>query len=160
MGDILVRLYDLAPFDTAGVDPAGSEAAGGVSVRRVFSGERGLLLDFVGTHFFPAWVGECAVAMGGHPLPVWVAVAGGRIVGFACHDATTRGFFGPTGVEEGFRGRGIGKALLLATLGGMREAGYAYAVIGDPGPMGFYLDNLPAMEIPGSKPGFYRGMLR
>ena len=42
----------------------------------------------------------------------------------------------------------------------MREAGYAYAVIGDAGPAGFYRKRLDAFEIPGSRPGIYAGMLR
>ena len=42
----------------------------------------------------------------------------------------------------------------------MREAGYAYGVIGDPGPVAFYQKRLDALEIPKSKPGIYAGMLR
>ena len=42
----------------------------------------------------------------------------------------------------------------------MREAGYAYAVIGDPGPVAFYRKRLDALEIPNSEPGIYRGLLR
>ena len=42
----------------------------------------------------------------------------------------------------------------------MREAGYGYAVIGDPGPVDFYRKRLDALEIPNSKPGVYAGMLR
>jgi hypothetical protein len=48
----------------------------------------------------------------------------------------------------------------MATLNGMREAGYPYAVIGDPGPVAFYTKRLDALEIPKSKPGHYKGMLR
>ena len=84
----------------------------------------------------------------------------GQILGFACHDATTKGFFGPTGVLESARGQGIGEALLMATLKGMREAGYGYAVIGDPGPVAFYQKRLDATAIRKSKPGIYAGMLR
>ena len=98
--------------------------------------------------------------MSGHPVTTWIAVADGKMLGFACHDATAKGFFGPTGVSEAARGKGIGEALLFATLSGMREAGYAYAVIGDPGPMEFYKKRLDALSIPRSSPGLYRGMLR
>ena len=34
------------------------------------------------------------------------------------------------------------------------------AVIGDPGPVEFYRKRLDALEIPGSEPGLYAGMLR
>ena len=92
--------------------------------------------------------------------PANAAVRDGKLLGFACHDATAKGFFGPTGVDEAARGQGIGEALLIATLRGMREAGYGYAVIGDPGPVAFYQKRLDALEIPKSKPGIYAGMLR
>jgi len=42
----------------------------------------------------------------------------------------------------------------------MREAGYDYAVIGDPGPVAFYKNRLDVMDIPGSDPGIYAGLLR
>ena len=58
------------------------------------------------------------------------------------------------------RENGLGEALLIVTLKGMREAGYAYGVIGDPGPVAFYQKRLDALEIPKSKPGIYAGMLR
>jgi hypothetical protein len=41
----------------------------------------------------------------------------------------------------------------------MREAGYAYAIVGGAGPVEFYRKRLDALEIPGSVPGFYRDML-
>ena len=63
------------------------------------------------------------------------------------------GFFGPTGVDESVRGQGVGEALLFATLRGMREAGYAYAVIGDPGPVEFYMKRLDAHADPQVEPG-------
>ncbi len=49
-----------------------------------------------------------------------------------------KGFFGPTGVDESARGKGIGHALLLKTLLDMRDQGYGYAIIGGAGPVDFY----------------------
>lgn len=151
-GDLLVRLYDL-PAHTKPLPP-------GVEVRRLLPPERDILLAWIGRRFTPLWVAEASVASGAHPLSTWVAVRDGELIGFACHDATQKGFFGPTGVDASARGQGIGEALLFATLGGMREAGYAYAIIGDPGPVEFYLKRLDAMIIPKSSPGIYRGMLK
>ena len=85
---------------------------------------------------------------------------GGALVGFACYDATIRGFFGPTGVHEAQRGRGLGKALLFAALHTMWEVGYAYAVIGSAGPTEFYAKAVGATPIEGSTPGIYRGLLQ
>jgi GNAT superfamily N-acetyltransferase len=97
--------------------------------------------------------------MSQQPTTVFLAVRGQELLGFACYDTTAKGFFGPTGVDEQARGQGIGEALLIVTLKAMREAGYAYGVIGDPGPVAFYTKRLDALEIPKSKPGHYAGML-
>lgn len=155
MADLLVRLYDL-PHSEA----EERVAAAGIVVRRALPPERYIVLDWVKERFYPGWVGEVALGMGQMPVTVWIAVKDGALLGFACHDTTAKGFFGPTGVAEEARHQGIGEALLIATLKGMREAGYAYAVIGDPGPVEFYRKRLDALEIPGSEPGQYRGMLR
>jgi GNAT superfamily N-acetyltransferase len=155
MADLLVRLYDLPAFEaTAKV------AAAGIEVRRALAPERDVVLDWIRPRFFSGWVAEAAMAMSHLPVTCWIAVKDRKLFGFACHDATARGFFGPTGVDEAARHQGIGEALLIATLSGMREAGYGYAVIGDPGPVEFYKKRLDALEIPGSEPGIYRGMLR
>jgi GNAT superfamily N-acetyltransferase len=94
------------------------------------------------------------------PTTVFIATVGNKLLGFACYDTSAKGFFGPTGVDETMRGKGIGEALLIATLRAMREAGYAYGIIGDPGPVEFYRKRLDALEIPKSTPGHYAGMLR
>jgi GNAT superfamily N-acetyltransferase len=82
-----------------------------------------------------------------------------ELIGFACHEATAKGFFGPTGVDTVARGKGVGQALLLTTLLDMYAQGYAYGVIGGAGPMEFYRRSVGAVPIEGSEPGIYRGML-
>jgi hypothetical protein len=154
MTDLLVRLYDLPVFEAEE-----KVRTAGIVVRRAISPERHIVLDWIGTHFGEAWVSEAALGLSQQPSTVYLAVKGQDLLGFACYDTTAKGFFGPTGVAESSRGLGIGEALLIATLKGMREAGYAYAVIGDPGPVGFYTHRLDALEIPKSKPGHYAGML-
>ena len=79
----------------------------------------------------------------------------GRIVGFAVYECSRRGYFGPTGVREDLRGRGLGAALLFRCLEAMREMGYAYAVIGGVGPQAFYEKVCGAFVIPGSETGVY-----
>lgn len=155
MTDYLVRLYDLPH-----VESEVKVAEAGIVVRRAIGPELHVILDWIGKHFSRGWVSEATVALTQLPSTCWIAVKDGQILGFACHDATTKGFFGPTGVLESARGQGIGEALLMATLKGMREAGYGYAVIGDPGPVAFYQKRLDATAIPKSKPGVYAGMLR
>lgn len=151
MPDLLIRLYDL-PRDNLALPE-------GVIVRRGLAPERRRVCNWAGETFHPGWASECEVAFSAHPISTWIATREDRLIGFACADATARGFFGPTGVAEAERGQGIGMALLMAALRGMREAGYAYAVIGDAGPAAFYRKHLDVFEIPGSDPGIYRNML-
>lgn len=152
--DLLVRLYDLPSYDYSRV------AGQGATLRRALPPERGLVADWVEAHFSRHWRSEVEVGFSHQPVDVWLATDASGLLGFACGDVTARGFFGPTGVLETARGRGIGEALLFRTLEDLRDKGFAYAVIGDPGPVEFYKKKLDAMEIPNSKPGIYRDMLK
>jgi hypothetical protein len=155
LSDMLVRLYALPPSSA----PTRMEAIG-VVIRRALPPERRLIVRWVAEQFHDVWAAECEMALSSLPVTLWIAQRGNALLGFACHDATAKGMFGPTAVLESERRQGIGEALLLTTLAGMREAGYPYAIIGDPGPVDFYRRCVNAIEIPDSTPGLYRGMLR
>ncbi|HUZ17711.1 MAG TPA: GNAT family N-acetyltransferase [Spirochaetia bacterium] len=148
---MLVRLYELPP-------PV--ESPNGVEIRRPLAPEKGIVLDWIRGHFSAGWANEAEVTFGRLPITMHIALERGAIVGFACYDATCRDFFGPTGVAPDCRGRGIGRALLVCSLYAMREAGYAYAIIGGAGPGDFYARSVGAFPIEGSSPGVYRGMLK
>ena len=153
--DILVRLYALPPLDLSGM------GATGVTIRRPIAPERHVIVAWVAREFELGWASEVEVAFTNHPPSCFVAVKGQDILGFACYDATARGLFGPTGVTEVARGRGIGAALLMASLHAMREQGYAYAVIGGVGPAEYYARTVGATLIEGSTPGIYDfGLIR
>ncbi|GGD99326.1 N-acetyltransferase [Aureimonas endophytica] len=154
--DMLVKLYDLAP------DPALDRrlAEGGIEIRRALPPELVLINRWIEPRFGAGWVSETTVAMARQPPACFLAVKGGELIGFACYDATARGFFGPTGVDETARGLGAGQGLLLACLTDMRNQGYGYGVIGAAGPQDFYRRCVGAIGIEGSSPGIYRGMLR
>lgn len=155
MTDLLIRLYDL-PYS-----PSHERLdAAGIVVRRALPPEQQLVLRWIGQQFSHHWVSEAALGMNQQPPTVFLALRGQTLLGFACFDTTAKGYFGPTGVDAGARGQGIGEALLFKTLSAMRGAGYAYAVIGDPGPVEFYRKRLDALPIPGSTPGLYRGLLK
>jgi GNAT superfamily N-acetyltransferase len=156
MVDLLVRLYDLP-------DPGPRLAAlkgEGVIVRRAMAYERRHVLDWIARRFGDGWAGEAASAFGPPPANCFLAVRDGTVLGFACIECTCKGFFGPAGVEEDERGRGVGTGLLLAALHAMRESGYAYAVIGGAGSVAFYERVVGAVPIEGSDPGVYRDRLR
>lgn len=152
MTDMLVKLYDLPPMMTLD-DP-------NVRLRRAIAPEKHVVLDWISQHFNNHWRSECDVAFAHQPIGCFVATEGTSLLGFACYDATKRGFFGPTGVAEAARGRGLGKALLLACLHDMYAQGYAYAIIGGIGPAEFYESVVGATLIEGSTPGAYDNMLR
>ena len=132
----------------------------GVTIRRPLAPEAKLVTKWVTDQFGDGWASETAVAMSRQPPTCFIATRDQRLVGFACHESIARSFFGPTGVEEGSRGLGIGHALLLASLFDLRTMGYGYAIIGDVGPAAFYEKVVGAMPIPNSAPGVYAGMLR
>ena len=156
MPDMLVKLYAIPELHEV-LQPV---AANGVSVRRAIAPEKHLVTQWVGAQFNAPWASECEVAFAHVPIGCFVAVAQNRMLGFACYDATQKGFFGPTGVSNDMRGKGVGKALLLAALHAMRAEGYGYAIIGGVGPAEFYAHAAGATIIEDSSPGIYRGMLR
>ena len=94
------------------------------------------------------------------PVSVVIATREAKVIGFAGYECTRRNFFGPTGVIESERGRGIGKALLISALWGLREMGYVYGVIGGAGPVEFYQAAVGAIVIPDSEPGIYVDLLK
>ncbi|WP_112806629.1 GNAT family N-acetyltransferase [Ensifer sp.] len=152
MTDMLVRLYALPARPTS---PLGA----GIGIHRAMAPERRLAVAWIEQTFGAGWAGEAEAAFAATPTRMHIAVFEERIVGFACHDVTALGFFGPTGVDEAMRGRGIGEALLRESLIAMRNAGYGYAVIGGVGPADFYRRTVGAIEIPDSTPGIYADML-
>jgi predicted N-acetyltransferase YhbS len=156
MPDMLVNLLRLPPLDEA----LEELRAAGLVVRRAQPWELTQVRGFVRDNFSQAWADEISVGLVRQPLTVFVALRDGRLVGFAAYECTRRNFFGPTGVLEEERGRGLGRALLLAALHGLRELGYAYAVIGGVGPAEFYERAVGARLIPDSSPGIYADPLR
>lgn len=156
MPDMLVNLLRLPPVDAALDRVRGA----GLVVRRARPWELGPLREFVEANFGRAWADEISVGLVRQPVTVFVALRGGRLVGFAAYECTRKNFFGPTGVVEAERGRGLGRALLLASLRGLRELGYAYAVIGGVGPAEFYERAVGARLIPDSSPGVYADPVR
>jgi len=118
--------------------------------------ERRAVVRWVESHFGERWAGEAETAFPVCPASCHGAVdRAGNICGFACHHVTFRGFFGPAGVPDKLRGRGLGTALLVRVLRSLAEAGYAYAVIWGASHEDFYGKAVGAVPVPGSKPGPY-----
>ena len=150
MADLLVNLLAL---------PEPGALPDGVAIRRPFAFEMTQVLDWIGRHFEPGWADEASIAFARRPASILIAVDGGKVVGFAVFDVTANGFFGPTGVSPDHRGRGLGRALLLHALSALRQAGYAYAIIGDAGPEEFYQRTVGATVIENAGPSLYDGKI-
>jgi GNAT superfamily N-acetyltransferase len=152
MADLLVNLLKLPQ--------ALSPSDGGVTMRRAQPFEITPLTEFIKKHFSVAWADEISVGFANKPISVFIATRNGKVIGFAGYECTRKAFFGPTGVARHERGGGIGRALLLASLHGLRELGYVYGIIGAAGPTEFYQQAVGAIVIPDSEPGIYSDLLK
>jgi predicted N-acetyltransferase YhbS len=153
--DMLVKLYDL-PHSGAALERMDEQ---GIHIRRALAPEKHKIAAWVRENFGEGWASEAEIGFARQPISCFIAVKEGRIVGFACHDATCRNFFGPTGVAPEVRKGGVGTALLFACLEAMRQQGFGYAIIGGAGPTAYYAKAVGAVPIEGSEPGVYRGLL-
>lgn len=131
----------------------------GVEIRKPIGPEHTTVARWVEKQFGVGWASEVQVALANRPVSAWLATRSGELLGFACFDATARGFFGPIGISEGARGQHLGASLLLACLRDMRTVGYGYAIVGSAGAPEFFRRVAGASEIPDSTPGLYAGML-
>ena len=167
MADLLVKLYDLPAIEPLIKDLKEQR----IKIYRSIPAHKHLVVEWVRNYFPGTWPLETEAAFEQRPVTCFVAVqempdilpaedpydqAPELLLGFAVYDVTARGLFGPTGVREDYRRKGIGKALLLACLYAMLDEGYAYAVIGWAGPVDFYIKAVGAMVIEGSEPGIFR----
>lgn len=156
MADLLVKLYTLPPSGPL-LEKLGAQ---GVEIKRAIGPEKRVIADWAEKTFSKGWASECEVALSAQPAGCFLAIRNREIIGFACYDATAKGFFGPIGVNEAARTAGVGKALLIRTLEAMREAGYGYAVVGWAGPTEFFKKAVGATVIEGSEPGVYKGLVK
>lgn len=149
MPDMLVKLYELPEVDYESLKKEG------IRIQRAFAPDKKAILKFAHDNFSPYGEMEVDKSFSNTPISTFIAVKDGRIVGFASYNATAPDFFGPTAVLDEMRGKGVGKALLLACLHALRNEGYYYAVIGGAGPVHFYEKCCNAVVIPDSEPGPY-----
>lgn len=101
------------------------------AARRPSHEESDRVLTFIESAFGRIWRFEAAKAFETRIPQIFITEKEDTITGFAVHDVNNRGlgFFGPTGVSKELRGRGLGCALLRASLADLRRLGYERAVI-------------------------------
>jgi predicted N-acetyltransferase YhbS len=153
---MIVNLLTLPPLEPA-LDHA---KHAGVIIRRAQPFELTQVRMFVTENFSAGWADEVSIGFANKPVSVFIAAFEKHLVGFAAFECTRRAFFGPLGVIKAMQGRGIGKALLIGCLRGLREMGYVYGIIGGVGPIAFYEEAVGAIVIPDSDPGIYTDILK
>ena len=156
MPDLLVNLLKLPPLEPA-VRTLNDQ---GISIRRAQPFEITPVRNFIEQHFSVGWADEVLVGFSNKPVSVHIATLDSKVIGFAAHECTRKDFFGPAGVAPDMQGRGIGKALLLASLLALRESGYVYGIIGGAGPIEFYQKTVGATIIVDGEPGIYTDLLK
>ena len=155
MPDLLVNLLKLPQLQLL----LDQSQQNGIVLRRAQPFEITQVRKFIEENFSVAWADEISVGFANKPVTVYIATRDARVIGFAGYDCTRKAFFGPTGVLETERRQGVGKALLIAALWGLRELGYVYGIIGGAGPIEFYQTAVGATVIPDSVPGIYTDLL-
>lgn len=155
--DMLVKLYELPEVDN---NLMKTLLKSEYIFRNAIAPEKHIIVKWVKDNFSDQWASEVDVAMSKLPSTCIVVQQNNEIKGFACYESTGKAFFGPTGVLESERGKGIGKVLLIKALEGLKSMGYAYGIIGGVGPAEFYSKNVGAIPVEGSTPGIYKNILR
>ncbi|MGI6781410.1 MAG: GNAT family N-acetyltransferase [Acholeplasmataceae bacterium] len=121
--DLLVDLYDVKLIPNPNLD---------IRFVKVLAPDADKVVTYVKDNFRDEWASEIKAALYKSNPSCFIAIKDEKIIGFACYDATAKGFFGPIGVSEEARGLGVGTTLVQMTLLSMLEDGYAYAIIGGP----------------------------
>ena len=156
MPDLLINLSKVPPLTLLLAELENQ----GIRIRRAQPFEISPLRSFIEQEFSRSWADEVSVGFANKPVSIFIATIDGKIVGFAAYECTRRSFFGPTGVSKTQQGRGVGTALLIASLQGLSEMGYVYGIIGGAGPVEFYQKTVGAIVIADRTPGIYTDLLR
>jgi mycothiol synthase len=138
--DAVDLAVDLSTADL-GTDAAAARLAdAGIAVRRAAAPEAGPVAQWLrdGPWGESSWPDEAAATLTRTPGGCHVAVRGDQYVGFACHGANRRGWFGPMGTLAAERQHGVGSVLLKRCLADIRAGGLRTARIGWAGPVRFY----------------------
>ncbi|MCN4143501.1 MAG: GNAT family N-acetyltransferase [Thiohalomonas sp.] len=120
--DMLVKLYDQnygLNYDQQSILELRTQ---GIEIRKPIGPEKHHLLQWVEDNFSSGWASELDTALSNRPVSYFIAQHKTSILGFACYDATALGFFGPLGVIQSERGKGIGKTLTKACLMDMQSS--------------------------------------
>jgi len=135
---------DLAGADLDTDREERSLARQGLILKRATLNEIEPTAEFAGENFSEAWRHEVRDSSRFSEPPLHIALDGDRVIGFAAYDVAGPGRFGPTGTHPDYLRRGIGSALMKASLRDMRDRGDTMAEICWVGPIGYYTRSVGA----------------
>ncbi len=120
-------------------------------IRRVIPEDSSMLEEYLLSHWTDNWCRETMNGLENDPVSVFIALCSARehaaIVGFSAYEVNqVEGSFGPTGVDPGHQGHGLGRELLVACLDDLKMLGRQRCEIGWVGPVAFY-HNLSGARI-------------
>lgn len=152
--DLIVNLYEKDYLKETNIKLKNEE----IQIKRILSPNADNLVKFVHEHFNESWASEVKAGVYKEHPTCFIATHNKQIIGFACYDATAKGYFGPTGVNAEYRGNNVGQILLFKTLDAMKTAGYGYAIIGGVGENveGFYKRHLTYVKYESKKDVYSR----
>lgn len=111
----------------------------GFTLRRLQPADRAAFDAWLTQHWSPIWRYEALASYERDPISTFIALRGGAICAFASYGVSNFvNGFGPTGTQPEFRGRGLGRVLLLRCLNDIKTLGYDQAEINWVGPITFY----------------------
>ena len=145
VGDMIVSLYNMPDV----------KILKDIKISKAFVSDMDEIMKFIDNELpnEQGWKKEIQYSLMQSPIKVVIATKNNELLGFACYDASAKGFFGPIGVKQSERKKGVGKALLVNTLNYMKSDGYAYAIIGWVGLADkFYEKSVGAKRLPDSTP--------
>ncbi len=113
--------FDFTPYHQR----ADRLAAEGVRIEALSAATLPAFLRFAEAELPYDWLRSARELLARAPLEqVQVALADGRVIGYCQHEGE---HFGPFGVSDGWRGRGVGTVLLARCLESMRKSGLHHA---------------------------------
>jgi mycothiol synthase len=125
-----------APLDTRAAESG--LASAGIEVRRADADDDGPLQESLGSTWQTDWIAEITEALRSSEAGLYVAVQGGRYVGFCCYGVNRVHEVGPIGTDPDVRRLGIGGVLLKRCLAEQRERGIAAAELVWVGPLSYF----------------------
>jgi len=111
----------------------------GVTFREAKQEDRNRVVKWVYENFSSCWAYETELGFEREEAGVWIAENAKKdLLGFSVYGALESSWFGPIGVSEKVRGRGIGSVLLYKCLLSLRALGRRYVIIPWTGHLFFY----------------------